>query len=90
MDPVKKHLEIEDELKDKETKKKLRNKVTRNTIIDRDLYKRTFTMPDLKCISEEDTVYTLKEMHEGVCVKHIGARATTYKLFRRGYYCPTM
>ena len=54
------------------------------------LYKRGFFTPILKCIAGKDTDYVLKEVHEGVCGNHIGARALAGKVLRKGYYWPTM
>ena len=38
------------------------------------LYKRGFSAPILKCVGKEYTNYILREVHEGVCGNHIGAR----------------
>ena len=50
------------------------------------LYKRVFFTPILKCIAREDANYVLREVHEGVCGNHTGARALTGKVLRQGYY----
>ena len=54
------------------------------------LYKRGFFTPFLKCIAGEDTEYVLREVHEGICGNHIGARTLAGKVLRQGYYWPTM
>ena len=54
------------------------------------LYKRGFYTPFLKCIAGEDTEYVLKEVHEGICGNHIGARTLAGKVLRQGYYWPTI
>ena len=54
------------------------------------LYKRGFYTPFLKCIAGEDTEYVLREVHEGICGNHIGARTLAGKVLRQGYYWPTM
>ena len=54
---------------------KLRSRSARFTIHQGTLYKRGFFTPILKCIAREDTNYVLREVHEGVCGNHIGARA---------------
>ena len=46
--------------------------------------------PFLKCVGKEDANYILKEVHEGVCGNHIGARTLAGKTLRQGYYWPTM
>ena len=54
------------------------------------LYKRGFFTPILKCIVGKDTEYVLREVHEGICGNHIGARALDGKVLRQGYYWPTI
>ena len=46
------------------------------------LYKRGFFTPILKCIAGKDADYVLREVHEGVCGNHIGARALAGKVLR--------
>ena len=46
--------------------------------------------PILKCVGKEDANYILKELHEGICGNHIGARTLVGKTLRQGYYWPTM
>ena len=69
---------------------KLRTRLARFTVHKGRLYKRGFFAPVLKCIEERDADYVLKEVHEGVCGNHIGARALAGKVLRQGYYWPTM
>lgn len=63
--------------KAKMRKKKLCNKVH---FIKEELYMRSFTMPYLRCLSEEEIEYALREIHNGVCVKQLGAKTIAYKL----------
>ena len=53
-------------------------------------HKRGFFTPFLKCIAGEDTEYVLREVHEGICGNHIGARTLAGKVLRQGYYWPTI
>ena len=69
---------------------KLRTRSARFIINRESLYKRGFFTPILKCIAGKDADYVLREVHEGVCGNHIGARALAGKALRQGYYWPTM
>ena len=69
---------------------KIRTRSARFTNHKGSLYKRGFFTPILKCIAGKDTDYVLKEVHEGVCGNHIGARTLAGKVLRQGYYWPTM
>nr|MBM1113461.1 hypothetical protein [Klebsiella pneumoniae] len=62
----------------------------RYTVIDDQLYRRTFSWPHLKCVGEADGNNILKEVHEGVCGSHIGSRSLARKIMRPGYFWPTM
>ena len=90
MDPIWDYL-IEGLLpKDPKEASKLRKRSSRFTIHQRSLYKRGFFTPILKGISGKDADYVLREVHEGICGNHIGARALVGKALRQGYYWPTM
>ena len=69
---------------------KLRMRSARFTIHRGTLYKRGFSTPILKCVGEEDANYVLREVHEGICGNHIGARTLAAKTLRQGYYWHTM
>ena len=69
---------------------KLRARSARFTIHRGTLYKRGFSTPILKCIGKEDAGYVLREVHEGICGNHIGARTLAGKTLRQRYYWPTM
>ena len=69
---------------------KLTTRSARFTVHRGSLYKRGFFTPILKCIAGEDADYVLREVHEGECGNHIGARALAGKALRQGYYWPTM
>ena len=65
---------------------KLRARSSRFALLRGTLYKRGFSVPLLKCIGKEDANYVLREVHEGICGNHIGARALARKTLRQGYY----
>ena len=69
---------------------KFRTRSARFTVHRGTLYKRGFSTPILKCIGKEDANYVLREVHEGICGNHIGARSLASKTLRQGYYWPTM
>ena len=69
---------------------KIRTRSARFTNHKGSLYKQGFFTPILKCIAGKDTDYVLREVHEGICRNHIGARALAGKVLRKGYYRPTI
>nr|KYP66883.1 Retrotransposable element Tf2 [Cajanus cajan] len=44
----------------------------------------------LKCLAPTEAEYVIREVHEGICGTHSGARTTVAKILRAGYYWPTM
>ena len=54
------------------------------------LYKRGLSHPYLRCLVLEKKEYVMREVHEGICGNHSGARSLVHKLIRAGYYWPTM
>ncbi|GKV49152.1 hypothetical protein SLEP1_g55918 [Rubroshorea leprosula] len=69
---------------------KLRKKASRYTLVDGVLYKRSFSLPLLLCLNPYEAEYALREVHEGVCGSHVGARTLAHKVLRQGYYWPNM
>ena len=90
MDPIWNYIIDGSLLDDPKEASKIRARSARFTNHKGSLYKRGFFTPFLKCISVEDTRYVLREVHEGICGNHIGARALAGKVLRQGYYWPTI
>jgi len=53
------------------------------------LYKRGLTEPLLKCLTNSEAKYILKEIHEGLCRNHSRSRVLAHKAMWAGYYWPT-
>ncbi|XP_021822806.1 uncharacterized protein LOC110764201 [Prunus avium] len=70
--------------------RQLRYRSTRYIFINDILYKRGYSTPYMKCITEEQGEYVLREIHSGVCGDHSGYRSLAHKAFRQGYYWPSM
>ncbi|XP_059462296.1 uncharacterized protein LOC132191322 [Corylus avellana] len=70
--------------------RKLQMKAARYTLVRGELCKRGRTLPLLKCISNEEGAYILREIHEGTCGSHTGGRILTHKAVRMGYFWLSM
>ena len=66
--------------------RKLRIKSARYVLMDEVLYKRGFSQPYLRCLTPDEANYVLREVHEGACGNHSGARSLVHKVVRVGYY----
>ncbi|KAL2226525.1 UNVERIFIED_CONTAM: hypothetical protein Sindi_2011200 [Sesamum indicum] len=55
--------------------KRVKFRATRFTMLSGQLYKRTLDGPLLKCLDEERALYVMREIHEGSCGNHSGARS---------------
>ncbi|GKV39077.1 hypothetical protein SLEP1_g46896 [Rubroshorea leprosula] len=75
---------------DRQEAMKLRKTASRYTLVDEVLYKRSFSFPLLRCLNPYEAEYALREVHEGVCGSHVGARTLAHKVLRQGYYWPNM
>ena len=82
MDPIWDYLLNGTLLSDRKEASKLRVKSARFIILRGTLYKRAFSAPLLKCIGKEDANYVLREVQEGICGNHIGARTLARKVLR--------
>ncbi|KAK3002057.1 hypothetical protein RJ639_021347 [Escallonia herrerae] len=54
------------------------------------LYKKSFSLPYLRCLRPSESLYALQEVHEEICGQHLGGRTLAQKILRQGYYWPTM
>jgi hypothetical protein len=54
------------------------------------LYKTSIIGPLLRCLSIDEGKELLAQTHSGVCGGHIGARGLTAKVFRQGFYWPSI
>ena len=70
--------------------RKLRIKSARYVLMDEVLYKRGFSQSYLRCRAPDEANYVLREVHEGACGNHSGARSLVHKVIRAGYYWPTI
>ena len=75
---------------EKEAARKLKVQAARFVLIKDVLYKRSFCCPYLRCLGNEEADYVMREVHEGICGNHSGARSLVHKLVRAGYYWLTM
>jgi hypothetical protein len=55
---------------------------------DNSLFKLGVCTPLLKCITQEQGIELMKEIHGGICGSHIPARALAGKAFGQGFYWP--
>ena len=74
----------------KDTARKLKVQTSRFVLIKDVLYKIGFSRPYLRCLAPEVANYVMREIHEGICRNHSGARSLVNKLIQVGYYWPTM
>jgi len=55
-------------------------------MIGQDFSRRGYSRPLLKCIKNDQATYILKEIHEGVCGNHSGARTLATKVPKARYF----
>ncbi|KAL0411566.1 UNVERIFIED_CONTAM: hypothetical protein Slati_3746300 [Sesamum latifolium] len=69
---------------------KIKNRAIRFLMQGGMLYKKSFTHPLLRCLSREEGLHVLKEIHDGCCGSHIGTWALANNALRASYFWPTM
>ncbi|KAK3001305.1 hypothetical protein RJ639_020313 [Escallonia herrerae] len=65
-------------------------KAARYALVDGVLYKKSFSLPYLRCLCPSESLYALQEVHEGICGQHLGGRTLAQKILKQGYYWPTI
>ena len=84
------HLTKEWQSEEEQESRKLKHQAAKFLLVGPDLYKKYFTQPLLRCVRPTETDYILREIHEGICDSHFGARSLSQKALRQGYHWPTM
>ena len=90
MTPIVSYLKDGRLLEGKDEARKLRIRAARYVLMNEVLYKRGFSQPYLRCLASDEANYVLREVHEGACGNHSGARSLIHKVVRAGYYWPTV
>ncbi|KAL2227023.1 UNVERIFIED_CONTAM: Retrovirus-related Pol polyprotein from transposon [Sesamum indicum] len=70
--------------------RRIKFKAPRFALVGTQLYKRTVEGPLLKCLDDSQARYVLREIHEGSCGNHSGARSLAQKVTRQRYFWPTL
>ncbi|KAK9064300.1 hypothetical protein SSX86_015680 [Deinandra increscens subsp. villosa] len=69
---------------------KLKAQAAQYTIHNDKLYKKSYLQPLLRCLTTEEGIYVMSELHEGICGTHSGPRSLVTRMMNMGYYWPTM
>ena len=70
--------------------KKIKRNSARYTLVDGALFRHEFTHPILTCVSGDECMRIMFELHEGICGSYIGGRSLASKVVRAGFYWPTV
>ncbi|XP_076924044.1 uncharacterized protein LOC143586370 [Bidens hawaiensis] len=74
----------------KQEAQRLRIKALQYEVISGALYRKSYLGPSMKCIDYEKAEYIIREIHEGVCGIHMGAKLVAARAMRARYYWPAM
>ncbi|KAL0416678.1 UNVERIFIED_CONTAM: hypothetical protein Slati_3499700 [Sesamum latifolium] len=69
---------------------RLKTRATRFIMHEHILYKKSYTYPLLRCLSTEEGIHILQEIHSGCCGAHTSTRILANKALRAGYFWPSM
>ena len=90
IDPILHYLQDDTLPTDRDEAKKLRRLAPQYLVYEEKLYKKSFTLPLLRCIRPSKADYALREMHKWIYGNHLGGKAVAHKILRQGYFWPTM
>ncbi|XP_077223051.1 uncharacterized protein LOC143856669 [Tasmannia lanceolata] len=90
MDEIIEYLRSEKLPEAKKEVRKVVQRAARFSLNGESLYKRSYTLPYLKCLRPGNAAYALQETHEGICGEHLGDKALAIKVLLRGLYWPTL
>ncbi|CAL9024364.1 unnamed protein product [Prunus brigantina] len=90
MDPIHAFLTNDTLPIDRTEAKAVRRRSARYLLLQGILYRRSYSLPLLRCVSPQQGDYILHEIHEGACGDHSGSRSLAFKAVRQGYYWPSL
>ncbi|XP_022014324.1 uncharacterized protein K02A2.6-like [Helianthus annuus] len=90
MTPMKKFLKNGELPSDQTEAERVKIKARQYVLQSETLYKKGYLAPLLRCVGPEKSQYLIKEIHEGICGAHFGARSVVAKLMNLGYFWPSM
>ena len=61
---------------------KLKIRAIRYVFIDDILYKKSFSLPYLRCLGSDEAQYALREIHESICDQHMSGWSFSYKALK--------
>jgi len=70
--------------------KRIKKNFVRYTLVDGVLFRHGFTHPILTCVSGEECMRIMSELHEGICGSHVGGRSLASKVIHTGFYWPSI
>jgi hypothetical protein len=88
--PIIKYIKNKEEPDDKNTAERIARQSTHYTLIEETLYRRGASGVLLKCILSATGKQLLDEVHAGQCGIHAASRTLVGKVFRSGFYWPTV
>ncbi|RDX88965.1 Retrovirus-related Pol polyprotein from transposon 17.6, partial [Mucuna pruriens] len=86
MDPIIEYLKNGKPSNDPADSLKIRKEAPKYTLVEQHFYRRWFSYPLLRCVDNDEGLYVIQEVHEGISGTHIGGRALAGKIARAGYY----
>ena len=86
MDPIVRYLNMDILSTDTSVAHKIRCMALHYTLVGEQLYKRSFSLPLLKCLLSFEAKYALQEVHDGLCGNHLKGRMLAHKILQQGYY----
>ncbi|XP_022888952.1 uncharacterized protein LOC111404368 [Olea europaea var. sylvestris] len=89
MDPIVDYISNGNTPADPRLARSIRYRAAKYCIIEGVLFRKSLTLPYLRCLRPSESLQAMTEVHEGICGNHQGARALAHKLIRYGYYWPT-
>ncbi|XP_022004433.1 uncharacterized protein LOC110901995 [Helianthus annuus] len=90
MTPIKKFLKNGELPADQTEAERVKIKSKQYVLQGEILYKKGYLSPLSRCVVPEQSQYLVKEVHEGICGAHFGARTVVAKLMNLGYFWPSM
>ncbi|KAM6596697.1 hypothetical protein CsatA_007221 [Cannabis sativa] len=83
MTPIAAYLNTGELLDNRNEARKMRRKAAQYIIVEGIMYRRGFSMPLLRCVTQEEAVRLLSEVHNGFCGNNAAGQSLSNKVIRQ-------
>ncbi|PKA65247.1 hypothetical protein AXF42_Ash005579 [Apostasia shenzhenica] len=90
MDKILDYLKNRTQPDNRQEAQKLKLVCAKYTLVDGELYRRSYAKPLTKCLRPEEALKVMEAVHRGECGTHARGRSLVMRILRQGFFWPNI